>query len=258
MILIRNLVARTIKYDDIDSLTVFPSWTKNRIETQTNQRGRWNERRTYSPPPSHPNPRHVVYFIALLALLHQFPSVYTSPAVVTALSLFPPSCPPREHHSTRIKYWLRFWFIVIAGGIARGSEEKPVRFERSKRDGRKRRRRRWRRRVDSAEGGWSPLLDGEGMTGMEGGKPFHRWQMHLPKRCGRFCLVLRRHAACRYYSAFLFFTHCYPSRPPKILMLFVRNNRGIYFRCGRFREMQRGKEKRKDFFFFFFLFFPRG
>lgn len=87
MILIRNLVARTIKYDDIDSLTVFPSWTKNRIETQTNQRGRWNERRTYSPPPSHPNPRHVVYFIALLALLHQFPSVYTSPAVVTALSL---------------------------------------------------------------------------------------------------------------------------------------------------------------------------
>lgn len=40
-----------------------------------------------SPSTSHPNLRHVVYFIALLALLHQFPSVYTSPAVVTALSL---------------------------------------------------------------------------------------------------------------------------------------------------------------------------
>lgn len=149
-----------------------PSWTtktgsKKRIETQTNQRARWNERRTYAKMldvPLTPNPRHVVYFIALLALLHQFPSVYTSsPAVVTALSLSPsPSLPlalSREHHSTRIKYWLRFWFIVIAGGIARGSEAKPVRFERDgaieARGGRKRRRR--RRRVDSAEGGWSPL-----------------------------------------------------------------------------------------------------
>lgn len=79
-----------------------PSWTtktgsKKRIETQTNQRARWNERRTYAKMldvPLTPNPRHVVYFIALLALLHQFPSVYTSsPAVVTALSLSLPPLP---------------------------------------------------------------------------------------------------------------------------------------------------------------------
>lgn len=232
-----------------------PSWTtktgsKKRIETQTNQRARWNERRTYAKMldvPLTPNPRHVVYFIALLALLHQFPSVYTSsPAVVTALSLSPsPSLPlalSREHHSTRIKYWLRFWFIVIAGGIARGSEAKPVRFERDgaieARGGRKRRKRR-RRRVDSAEGGWSPLPvsggvwrrgdDGHGGGGWEESHSIaFNPQMHLPKRCGRFCLVLRRHAACRYYSAFLFFSRCYPS-PRKILMLLVWNNRGIYF-----------------------------
>lgn len=28
--------------------------------------------------------------------------------------------------------------------------------------------------------------------------------MHLPKRCGRFWLVPRRHAACCYYRTFLF------------------------------------------------------
>lgn len=92
-------------------------------------------------------------------------------------------------------------------------------------------------------------FDGEGMTGMEGGKPFHRWQMHLPKRCGRFCLVLRRHAACRYYSAFLFFTHCYPSRPPKILMLFVRNNRGIYFSLRTFSWNAERKREKERFLF---------
>ena len=60
---------------------------------------------------------------------------------------------------------------------------------------------------------------------------FPRWQMHLPKRCGRFWLVLRRHAACRYYSAFLF-SDCYRSSlfQNSSVILSSRNNRGIYRR----------------------------
>lgn len=59
--------------------------------------------------------RHVVYFIALLALLHQPPLHLGGYHWTCSRPLA--SLPVRaEHHSTRIKYWLRFWFIVIAGG----------------------------------------------------------------------------------------------------------------------------------------------
>lgn len=170
--------------------------------------------------------------------------------MVTALPVLPlhtlvcplsPPCPRLEHHSTRIKYWLRFWFIVIAGGsrTAREREETgPIGEGRSDRAFRG-----WRVKEGEwigvretgriSEGGWGRR--GWERVALEAERrkaipvlAFPRWQMHLPKRCGRFWLVLRRHAARRYYGAFLF-SDCYRSSLTEFLRdAIARNNPAIY------------------------------
>lgn len=88
---INSKFGRAIRYDKIRRCRFAHSFSilDQKPDRNANESTRTMERTTdvLSPSTSHPNPRHVVYFIALLALLHQFPSVYTSPAVVTALSL---------------------------------------------------------------------------------------------------------------------------------------------------------------------------
>lgn len=116
-----------------------------------------------------------------------------------------------EHHSTRIKYWLRFWFIVIAGGngakVRWNGLEGEALSERAREGGEKgiewmgeAQTGRFSRGRLGGGGVSKPTVEEESHSRAA----FARWQMHLPKRCGRFWLVPRRHAACCYYRTFLF------------------------------------------------------